>query len=147
MHKRSGAWCGKSARYVLWEPVAGGRDSGRRVLVDVKRCDTDFVKHIENIDRYNKEEHDHYKLFRSLESKFIERDSKELLQGVWVVTSIKEDRNLLFKAFSKLNPKKIHFVILGDWQSDAFILAKNDFDKQCVLELFRLQESDRFFVN
>lgn len=124
-----------------------GPHNGRTVLLDVKRRTTDFIKQTERIGGESvapEPNHDPTLLFRSIEEKFESADPNINLQGVWVVTDIKQNENRLSAAFVALSASKVHFAVLGDWKSDAYILATRAEDEQYLRELFHVQESTRF---
>lgn len=135
---------GAGNRTVDW--VIGPQD-GRTVLVDVKRRTTDFIKQTESIETANaapEPSHDPTLLFRSVEQKFLSADPDLQLQGAWIVTDVKQEENWLMQAFTTLDESKVHFVILGDWKPDAYVLTRRDIDRQFLLELFRIYSSNRF---
>jgi hypothetical protein len=80
---------GEGNRTVDW--VIGPVD-GRRVLVDVKRRLADFIAAMGELsaDDAPAPRHDVGLLFRSVESKYLQSDPDELLQGAWIVTDIKQ---------------------------------------------------------
>jgi hypothetical protein len=124
-----------------------GPHGGRTVLLDVKLRTTDFIKLAERIggDSVAPEPtHDPALLFRSVENKFESADPNLRLQGVWIVTDIKQNEKLLTNAFVALNPSKAHFVILGDWKSDAYVLVRQVEDEQYLRDLFHIERSERF---
>jgi len=121
-------------------------DETRNVLIDVKRRMTDFIHHMRDTDEPDNVEHDHELLFRSIEDKFITVDSNEQLQGVWIVTDIKQNKDKLISAFHNLDASKVHFAILGDWRDDALILSHNENDSKYLSELFQIGESTRYIV-
>jgi hypothetical protein len=124
-----------------------GPHSGRTVLLDVKRRTTDFINQTEKIGGESvapEPDHDPILLFRSVEEKFGSADPNLNLQGVWVVTDIKQNEKRLSAAFAALSPNKVHFAILGDWKPDAHVLVARAEDEQYLRELFHLQKSTRF---
>ena len=127
-----------------------GPHNGRIVLMDVKRRTTDFIKQTERIGEEPvapEPDHDPSLLFRSVESKFQSADPNLQLQGVWVVTDIKQNEKQLSAAFAELDSSKVHFAILGDWKPDAYVLVARAEDEQYLRSLFNLQESTRFTFN
>lgn len=135
---------GAGNRTVDW--VIGPQD-GRTVLLDVKRRTTDFIKQTERIDTAKvapEPSHDPELLFRSVEQKFLPADPDLQLQGVWIVTDIKQEENQLLQAFATLDASKVHFAILGDWKPDVYVLSKRDIDRQFLLKIFRIYTSNRF---
>lgn len=88
--------------------------------------------------------HDVQLLFRSVEPKFLAADPDERLQGVWIVTDIKQDETELWAAFDALDPAKVHFAILADAQSDVYILTRRPEDIPHLLSVFGASQSSRF---
>ena len=125
-----------------------GPHNGRTVLIDVKRRTTDFIKQTEKIGGGSvapAPDHDPNLLFRSVEEKFKTADPNQNLQGVWIVTDIKQNEMRLSAAFIALSAiNKVHFSIIGDWKSDAYVLVTRAEDEQYLRELFHVQESTRF---
>lgn len=119
----------------------------RPVLLDVKRRTTDFIARMGEMKASGADlppRHAPALLFRSVEQKFIEIDPDIQLQGVWILTDIKQDEDRLLDAFASLNKKKVHFAILGDWKPGACVLVRREQDRQNLMELFNLQPSVRF---
>jgi hypothetical protein len=79
-----------------------------------------------------------------VETKFRTADPDLQLQGVWIVTNIKQNNERLWAAFAALDSSKVHFAILGDWKSDAYILVRRDEDEQYLRGIFHLGKSSRF---
>jgi len=122
-------------------------DGERTVLLDVKRRTIDFIVQAEGMETDNSAQepaHDPALLFLSLETKYLPADPHLKLQGAWICTDIKQDDEKLTQAFSALCPDKVHFVILGDWDNDAHVLARRPEDRQYLHDLFRLTPSTRF---
>ena len=120
---------------------------GRTVLLDVKRRTTDFIKQMERMGDGGaapEPDHDPVLLFRSVEDKFVSADSDVRLQGIWIVTDIKQDEKQLLGTFAVLDATKVHFAILGDWKPDAHVLVRRDEDRQYLLDLFHAEPSTRF---
>ncbi len=128
---------GSGNRTVDW--VIGPQD-GRIVLLDVKRRTADFIEQTERIDSGKvapEPSHNPELLFRSVEQKFIPADPDLQLQGAWIVTDIRQEESQLMQAFAGLDANKVHFAILGDWESDVYVLSRRDIDKLFLLEMFR----------
>ena len=120
---------------------------GRTVLLDVKKRTTDFIAQAEEMaidTSAQRPIHDPALLFRSVEQKFMPADPLTQLQGAWICTDIKQDEKKLSLAFSALCADRVHFAILGDWESDAQVLVRRAEDRQYLLNLFRVTTSDRF---
>lgn len=124
-----------------------GPHGGRTVLLDVKRRTTDFIKQTERIGGESvapEPDHDPTLLFRSVEKKFESADPNVRLQGVWVITDIKQNEKRLSAAFAALSSSKVHFAILGDWKHDAYVLVRRADDEQYLRDLFQVENSARF---
>ena len=137
------AGLGAGKRTVDW---AVGPHANRSVLLDVKRRTTDFIAQMEMKDNGTDAppHHDPALLFRSVEQKFVGADPDTRLQGVWILTDIKQDEDRLRSAFADLDESRVHFVILGDWKPDAYVLVRREQDRQYLMELFQLEPSTRF---
>jgi hypothetical protein len=118
----------------------------RRVIIDVKRRLADFLAQMGTTSAafVAPPEHDVALLFRSVETKLRAADPAEQLQGAWVVTDIKQERAELQRTFDNLDPSKVHFAILGDEQPDVFPLTRRAEDREFLLDLLGLTESERF---
>ncbi len=115
--------------------------------MDVKRRSIDLIRHLDQMHPEQKTpepNHDPAKLFRSVESKLVSADPATRLQGVWIVTDIKQEGSDLADAFQNLDATKVHFAILGDWERDAHILTRRDADRDFLLKAFGLEQSARF---
>lgn len=138
------AGLGTGNRTVDWVVHPG---HGPFVLLDVKNRTADFIKQAEQMAADPSAQvpiHDPALLFRSIEEKFLPADPDVQLQGAWICTHIQQDEQLLGMSFSALSADKVHFAILGDWESDAYVLARRPEDRLLLLDLFRLQPSSRF---
>jgi hypothetical protein len=124
-----------------------GPYANRTVLLDVKRRTTDFIKQMAQTKEDGAEsapDHDPALLFRSVEQKFVPADPDARLQGVWVLTNIKQDEDRLLAAFGDLDETKVHFAILGDWKRDAYVVARRGEDRQYLMKLLQREPSMRF---
>lgn len=122
--------------------------SGRLILLDAKSRTTDFIQQACSVGQKGEmpaPEHDHKLMFKSLESKFNAANSDVQLQGAWITTHIKQNRVEIENAFAALDPAKIHFAMFGDWQSDVSLLVQREADRQLLLDLFKVTQSERFF--
>ncbi len=120
---------------------------GRRILLDVKNRIADFLQQVDaiRVGNPNKEPtHDPALLFRSVEGKFRPSDPDVQLQGVWIVTNLKQNKSRLHDAFDALACDKVHFAILGDWQPDLYVISRRPEDRQYLLDIFRATQSERF---
>ena len=122
-------------------------EDGRTILLDVKRRTVDFIRQAELMvieGAAPEPDHDPELLFRNVEHKFVRADPDQRLQGVWIVTDIQQDEDLLYNAFATLDAGKVHFAILGDWKPDAYVMVRRDQDRQYLLDLFHAEPSVRF---
>ena len=117
------------------------------MLLDVKRRTADFIAQEEEMatDELIQEPiHDPALLFRSVEAKFLPADSSARLQGAWICTDIKQNEEKLSQAFATMSADRVHFAILGDWESDPHVLVRAQEDRPFLLNLFRVTSSNRF---
>lgn len=122
------------------------------VLLDVKCRTKDLIEGLEQIVSGNlgpdgkgpTPAHDVTILFKDTEAKFSQNSPKEILQGVWVVTQLQQERSELQAAFKLLDPLKLHFAVITNWQKDAYILVRDGIQLETVTSLFSITHSDRF---
>lgn len=120
----------------------------RLILLDAKSRTTDFIQQAFNADQRGEMPapvHDHNLMFKSIEGKFNAADPAIQLQGAWITTHIMQNREEIENAFAALDPAKVHFAIFGDWQSDVSLLVRREVDRQYLLDLFNVTQSQRFF--
>lgn len=121
---------------------------GRLILLDAKSRTIDFIQQAQYIGKKGEipvPEHDHKLMFKSLDGKFNSADSAIQLQGAWITTHISQNRVEIKKAFDALDPAKVHFAIFGDWRSDVSLMVRRETDRQFLLDLFKVTQSQRFF--
>jgi hypothetical protein len=87
--------------------------------------------------------HDPSLLFTSVESKFVKRSPSQMIQGVWVATTLQQEESELQAAFAKLDPSRVHLAMLGDWADDVYVLTNDTKARESVLEILHLRESRR----
>jgi hypothetical protein len=124
-----------------------GPIDGREILMDVKRRSIDLMRQLDRLtdgETTREPNHDPAVLFRSVENKLVGAEPASRLQGVWVVTDIQQEGSNLTDAFQNLDPGKVHFAILGDWERDAHILVRREEDRAFLLNAFDLTQSVRF---
>jgi len=120
---------------------------GRAVALEVKMRKFDLRKHLGKVSVQSvisPPDHETKSLFRDVERKFAAADPDRRLQGVWVFPYTQQPEKSLLASFNELCPSKIHFVILGDWQQDIYILARRKVDEHYLYRLFRGTPSSRF---
>lgn len=120
---------------------------GRPILFDVKRRVTDLIKMMDTDTIANDPQHDPAILFKSIENKFLSADPDTILQGAWITTEIKQENTALRQAFDQLNHQRVHFVVLGDAEDDAFMLVRRNDDEKYLRDMFKAKESARFTFN
>jgi hypothetical protein len=121
------------------------------LLLEVKKRIKDAIEAFVRIQRGEKDPdgtapapiHDPTLLFTSIDSKFIERSPSEMIQAVWIATTLRQEESELQAAFAKLDPTRVHLAILGDWENDVYVLANDTKAKESVLEILHLRESRR----
>lgn len=87
--------------------------------------------------------HDPAILFRSVEPKFKRRSSSEIIQAVWITTSLKQEESELVASFAQLDPERVHVALLGDFEDDVYVLANDLSAKERILQLLQVRESRR----
>lgn len=135
---------GPGNRTVDWALQA----EGRLILLDAKSRTTDFIQQACSAGQNGEmpsPEHDHRLMFKSIESKFNAADPAVQLQGAWIATHIMQNRVEIDNAFAALDPAKVHFAMFGDWHSDVSLLVRREVDRQFLLDLFNVTQSQRFF--
>lgn len=135
---------GPGNRTVDW----GLQTGGRLVLIDAKSRTTDFIQQASNASQNGKmlmPEHDHKLMFKSIEGKFNVADPEVQLQGAWITTHIMQNRVEIDNAFAAMDSAKVHFTMFGDWRSDISLLVRREADRQFLLDLFNVTQSNRFF--
>lgn len=83
-------------------------------------------------------------LFKDTEEKFIAKSSNEILQGVWIISQLRQERSELHAAFNSTDPMKLHFAILSNWEQDAYVLTRDNIAFESIAKLFGITHSDRF---
>jgi hypothetical protein len=140
---------GDGNRTVDWVIRASGHPL---VLLDVKNRVKDLLESLVRLQAGERSPddsgpapiHDPSLLFGSVEPKFKSQPPSEAIQAVWVHTCLKQEEAELDAAFRKLDPRRVHAAILGDWAADVYILAKDPTVKAHLAEVLRVDESHRF---
>ena len=122
------------------------------LLLEVKHRTRDLLESLIKIDEDQRDSngralapvHDISLLFRNIEKKFLPRSSNEMLQGAWICTDIKQEKEELRMAFAALDPQRIHFTVLGDFKDDVYVLCDDEKVRNYVLKVFQCSESNRF---
>lgn len=129
-----------------------GPHEKRTILIEVKRRELDLITHMNLIGsgkrggggRVPAPDHDPSLLFRSVEEKYLKADPDTHLQGVWISTDLKQETRSFEIAFQKLDRSNVHFAILGDFEPGVHILVRRSEDRQYLLKLLGLSQSERF---
>lgn len=88
--------------------------------------------------------HETARMLKSIEPKFRRGDPAFVLQGAWIRTEIKQEEAELRASFDALDPDRVHFIVLGDWEEDAYVLARTNEIRAKIVSAFQLRESRRF---
>jgi len=140
---------GEGNRTVDWLIRTGAQPP---LLLDVKNRRKDLLESLVRIHAGERDPaesapmpaHDPSMLFASIEQKFNRRPHDEMIQGVWIHTSLKQEETELETVFGRLDAQRVHFAILGDWNDDVCVLARDSAIKNHVLVVLRVRESRRF---
>ena len=130
------------------------KSDGARMLLEVKRRQFDLLEHLEHLaatispttSQVPSPTHDTDRLFKSVESKFVSRAHDEMLQGVWIGTGIKQEVEAFEESFARLDPTKVHFVVLGLWDDAVHLLTREGISRDNVCDLLRIRQTDQFTV-
>ncbi len=125
---------------------------GSPILLEVKCRTIDLIEGLEQIARGERAadgtapdpRHDCLLLFRNTVEKFAMRNASQFLQGIWVITCLAQEETELHEAYTQLDRLRLHFAILNNWSEDAYIMARDDVDRNRLVNIFRLRKSDRF---
>lgn len=79
--------------------------------------------------------------FKSVEHKFSPASPAQRLQGVWLVSNLKQERSEFEFAFNSLDTTKVHFAVLGDFEPEAHVLVRRTEDRRFILDTFQATEA------
>jgi hypothetical protein len=121
------------------------------ILLEVKKRIRDLIEGIGRFQYGEKDPdgtapapiHDTSLLFASVEPKFAPRKPSEMIQAVWISTTLRQEESELQAAFAKLDPLCVHLAMLGDWENDVYVLSNDAAVKESVLRILHLRESRR----
>ncbi len=121
------------------------------VLLDVKYRTVDLIDGLQGIAQGQvgadgavpAPQHDLALLFRSTEEKFVTAAPGNCLQGAWVITELRQEEGELHQAFNNLDASRVHFGVIANWSDDVYLLANPAIDRQAILDLFRVNHSER----
>jgi hypothetical protein len=137
---------GSGNRTIDWRIQAAGRPL---LLLEVKNRTRDLVESFEAINSLSSDSpvpepnHNHSILFRSTQVKFRSRPTTEAIQAVWIKTGLLQEEEQLKIAFGELDPTRIHAAILGSWEPEGYVLARDAGTKRSVLKILRIKDSTR----
>ena len=119
------------------------------VLLEVKYRHVDFIEQLRRINPNSKivpaPTHDANMMFASLIHKFQSSDPEQQLQGAWIATQIKQERNELQVAFDNLDASRIHFAFLvppGAKNKSCYLLTRNGIQREELLRIFGFIHSE-----
>lgn len=126
--------------------------SGIPILMDVKYRIVDLVQHMSQMMPYldaGQEqifapELDPAFLFKDTTEKFVARSQNDFLQGAWIYSHIKQDKSKLLAYFNSLDRKRLHYAILSQWNGDAFILCRDDINRDYLYSFFNLNHTEKY---
>jgi hypothetical protein len=119
------------------------------LLLEVKNRMRDLVDSFEAIKNKSSDlpipepQHDHSMLFKSILGKFRVRQATEAIQAVWIKTGLKQEETKLQAAFGELDPERLHVAILGNWDSEAYLLGSDTDTKRRVRKVLGLKQTSR----
>jgi hypothetical protein len=141
-----------------WKTGAGGRDvdwrieAGRApdVLIDVKRRIYDLLALNERLNHGERlgpgvapqPEHATDDLVRSVEEKFLPRRPEQQLQGAWIASALKQERSELKATWTRLDPARVHFIVLGGWDAGIDVIAHDRRIQEAVLRTLGQRRCD-----
>ena len=83
-------------------------------------------------------------MFKDTEEKFIQKSPNEMLQGVWIISHLRQERSELNNAFNSLDSMKLHFAVIANWQKDVYVLVRDGIPLESITSLFNVTHSNRF---
>lgn len=90
----------------------------------------------------NPPNHDPQLLFASTVEKFKEEYFERQLQGVWIITQLKQDRIRLCQVFNALNPRRLHFAVLANWGPDVHVITREGIDRDLITATLGVKHSE-----
>jgi hypothetical protein len=122
------------------------------ILLDVKYRIKDLIQHMEQIIPeidFGKIEipppvNDPSILFKDTVEKFVSRSPQEYLQGVWIHSHIKQDKERLWNYYNSLERDRLHFAIFSRWDGSGYILHRDDIDPKILYNYFNLVFKENF---
>ncbi len=119
------------------------------LLLEVKNRITDLVQSFEAIKDQSSSglipepEHDHSILFKSVVHKFRARQPSEAIQAGWIKTGLKQEEKELQAAFSEIDPERLHAVVLGSWEPEGYVLARDKDTEKRVRKILAIKQTAR----
>jgi hypothetical protein len=125
--------------------------AGFNLLLEVKIREADLIRSFERIEAGERApnghapepDHDTDLLFRSVEGKFLPRSPDAVLQGAWIGSALKQASGDLDASFRRLDPTRVHFAILGDWDGDVHLMARDGVPRERLIQVLGVREGER----
>jgi hypothetical protein len=139
---------GQGNRLIDWKITA---PDGFALLLEVKAREADLIRSFERThagergpDGHVPEpDHDTDLLFRSVEGKFLPGAADEMPQGVWIGSALMQEGRELEDSFRRLDPTRVHFAMIGDWDGRVHLLSRDGVPRDRVVAALGVRESDR----
>lgn len=136
------------SRKIDWKIV--GSD-GFSILLEVKNRIADLIRSFHRIEAGESRpdgtapepDHNTDLLFKSIEKKFLPGDPTHMPQGAWIHSGLQQDRVEVERSFQKLDPTKVHFAILGSWDSEIHLMSRGELPRTKIIELLHVREGGR----
>ncbi|MGH9198999.1 MAG: hypothetical protein ACRD1T_25135, partial [Acidimicrobiia bacterium] len=84
--------------------------------------------------------HDPALLFEGVLSKFVAHSPAEYLQGIWVITKVKQEETELQAAFRNLDARRIHFAVISNMSRECQLLSQPEVDRSVLVRALNLSE-------
>jgi len=84
--------------------------------------------------------HDHAVLFQGVLPKFAECSPTDCLQGVWVITKVKQEETELNTVFDALDATRVHFAVISNMNRECIALSRASVDRALLAETLNLTE-------
>lgn len=138
-----------NARTIDWR-LRRGSDSP--VLFDVKNRLGDAAAFLSNLVTAGANSaavqptHDHALLFQGVLSKFAPHSPADCLQGVWVITKVRQEETELNAAFENLDATRLHFAVVSNMSRECVALSRGDVDRNLLVRTLNLTERPGMIV-
>lgn len=137
---------GKGKHTIDWQIHAPGQPT---LFLEVKNRMFDLIESMDEFANQpraqllSKPKHDHSMLFRGLTEKFKESNPTEAIQAVWILSDVKQEQEELKDAFSRIDSKLLHAVILGNWQHEGYVIARNKDIERRVQKILGIRRTEK----